>query len=155
MTAIAEPLPIISDDPRIQALYEQSRAAGSSHKLAEMLAFQSPPGSLTDREFFSGQGTLADQFKGDEAMLKRLVSTAASNGRRPQASDVYCSGLARFPGDPEAFVPSSGGRNYIRRLSEQRGHACHGAVEVKKREPTEDSKVLKPKPEKGKPEKTK
>jgi hypothetical protein len=35
--------PQVSDDPKVQAHYEECRRNGCSHKLAEMLAFRKPP----------------------------------------------------------------------------------------------------------------
>ena len=42
--------------------YLHQRKQGASHNIAAMTAMQAAPGSLTDREFFAGMGTLDQQF---------------------------------------------------------------------------------------------
>jgi hypothetical protein len=111
-----------------QALYEQAKANGATDRLAEMLAAQQAPGARTDREFFRAHSTLDAQFKVDRH-LKHYVRQAKKAGYKPNINDVYLSQLARFPGDPEAFI--SGGRNQIRRVLEKRGWGCEGIVDVK------------------------
>ena len=121
----------ISDNPEIQARYEKMIRNGVSPKLAEMFALQKAPQSLTDRELFQGYGPLESQFAGDPIGLAQVVRTAKRHGYKPNANDVYIAPLARFPGDPQAFVPPTGGRGYIKKLCEQRGWACDGVVKVK------------------------
>lgn len=110
-------------------VYYVSRRNGSSHRFAEMCACQSPPGCMTDAIYFAGQPQLCDQFASD-AQFKTVLGIAKKHGYKPNMHDVYVPGLARFQGDPEAFVPQSGGRGYIRRLCERRGWECDGAVKV-------------------------
>ena len=59
-----------------KALYRKCLANGCAPTLAEMLALQEAPGAMTDRELFQGMGTLADQFKGEERNLTKLVAAA-------------------------------------------------------------------------------
>tara|TARA_R110000824_G_scaffold6882_3_gene31606 strand:- start:12200 stop:12658 length:459 start_codon:yes stop_codon:yes gene_type:complete len=106
--------------------------------MAEMMAFREGPRSMTDREFFEGQGTLAKQFEGDERALDKLVEHARAKGYTPNYNDVYVGGLAKYPGDPEAFISPSGGRGQIQQLCEKRGWECSGAVNVKHRQPETD-----------------
>ena len=47
---------------------------------------------------------------------------------------IYLGGLARYPGDPEAWVS---GRGDVQRICETRGWGSRGAVNVKSQEPTE------------------
>ena len=96
--------PKISDDARVQQVYEESREAGSSHKLAEMLALRQGPSLSTDTRFL------------------------ARFGPEPKH---YISQLAKFRGDPDAWI---GSRADIRRKCEERGLGCEGAVNVKERE---------------------
>ena len=119
------------------ALYAQLRMNGSAHSFAEMIALQKGPGLDTDDIFFSGQGTLYDQF-GSEKHLQKFVKNAKANGYTPSPNDVYYPGLARFQGDPEAFVSRSQGRSYIKKLCERRGWACEGGVKVEHRQPGDD-----------------
>jgi len=123
--------PTISDNIAVQAAYLESRRLGESHSIAEMLALRQLPGVSTDRELFAGRGTLADQFKGEEHVLEQLSRKAAANGRKPQYTDLYEPSLAAYPGDPEAFIPASGGRSHIAEVCRRRGWACDGTVKVK------------------------
>ena len=119
------------------ALYAKMRRDGQRHRFSEMIAMQQPPGcGITDKVFFQGVPRLAEQM-GDR-QLKTLVANARRHGFEPPADAIYQSGLARFPGDPEAFVTRSMGRHYIKRLCESRGWACDGAVSVSAREPEQD-----------------
>lgn len=133
----------ISNDPAVQARYVECLSNGCAPRLAEMLAFQSAPKAMTDREFFEGRGTLAKQFSGEEAVLEKVIAAAKKRGYVPNANDVYCAGLADSIGDPAAFVPATGGRGHVQQVCEQRGWACDGAVQVKKR-PLEAAPVSVP-----------
>lgn len=118
-------------------LYAKARREGATDKFALMVSMQRAPGGLTDDVFFAGVPTLADQI-GSQVRTKRLVEIARRHGYNPSPYDMYQSGLARFEGDPEAFVSKAQGRGYIKRLCEQRGWACEGLVNVKAREPEDD-----------------
>jgi len=119
------------------ANYAQMRMNGSEHKFAEMISLQKSPGLQTDAIFFSGHRTLYDQF-GSQKHLDRFVNTSKAHGFTPNAHAKYFPELARFQGDPEAYVTRSQGRSYIRKLCEQRGWECQGDVKVAKREPESD-----------------
>lgn len=120
-----------------RALYMKIRRGGASHRFADMVACQRGPGLMTDSVFFAGMPKLGDQFRND-VQLAKVLKIAKKHGYSPNVNDVYEPGLARFQGDPEAFVPPSGGRGYIRRLCEKRGWACDGAVKVEHRQPLSD-----------------
>jgi hypothetical protein len=126
--------PIISDDPAVQAFYENSRRDGNSHNIAEMCALRSAPRGMTDNVFFEGVGTLAKQFEGDERVLEKVTKTAMAHGYKPNPNDFYNSSLAAFVGDPKAFIPASGGRGHVQAVCEERGWSCQGAVKVKGRD---------------------
>jgi hypothetical protein len=132
--------PLVSSNPETQAYYEWLRKKGNSHKLADMLAFGKAPKARTDREFFAGIGTLEKQFDHDGKMHEGVVKLAMKHGYKPNNNDVYLSSLARFVGDPEAFVSPSGGRGQIQDTCEKRGWECHGTVNTKYREPEEAPK---------------
>jgi hypothetical protein len=102
-----------------------------------MIACQRGPGLVTDNAFFAGQPPLRDQFR-DKRQLKKVLASARRHGYKPSPSDVYEPGLARFQGDPEAFVPRTGGRGYIKNLCHKRGWGCNGAVNVEPAEPRVD-----------------
>ena len=120
-----------------RALYMRLRRTGQTHRFAEMVACQAGPGLMTDSVFFAGLPKLQDQFAND-TQREKVLATAQRHGYTPNPNDVYEPGLARFQGDPEAFVPPTGGRGYIRRLCERRGWGCNGAVEVQHSEPIRD-----------------
>jgi hypothetical protein len=68
------------------------------------------------------QGTHCQDSAYDQ--MRYMAAEAAgvdTNGRR------YISGLARFPNDPEAWVSDL---SDVRRVCEQRGYGCEGAVDV-------------------------
>lgn len=119
------------------AVYVQMRFNGNTHKFADMIASQRGPGVDTDAVFFSGHRTLYEQF-GSQKHLNRHLGHAAESGFKPGLHDKYFPELARYQGDPEAFVSRSQGRSYIKKLCEKRGWAIEGAVNVKSREPSED-----------------
>lgn len=120
------------------------RISKGNHKYALRMVqgnyFAPAPGTLSDREFFAGRGTLADQFQGDEQTLKLLVAEAQRRGYTPGPNDVYTPTLARDFGDPLAFVPPTGGRGHIKKVCEMRGDECQGLVNVKSREMVGPSK---------------
>jgi hypothetical protein len=119
-------LPVVSDDVMIQAAYLQMRADGVTHKLAEMLALQAPPMSNTDREFLEGT---QNQFVGDEKTGDLFKKIANRRGVSVTGKH-YVGGLAKFPGDPEAWV---GSRGDVKRVLEDRGWGSEGAVNVEPR----------------------
>lgn len=124
-----------------QEIYDKVIAEGGSPRLAEMLALRSPPMALTDRELFDGVGTLDKQFDGATDQLEKTVAAARKHGYSPGVNDFYNPMIARFIGDPEGFIPPTGGRNHMRRVMEKRQANMSGAVEVKApmyREPTPD-----------------
>jgi hypothetical protein len=125
-------LPQISDDRVVQAFYERLRWQGVSHALAEMLALQQPPGSKTDREFLTASENNR-QFQDCPHIGNLYRRQAAAAGVSIQGKK-YLSALARYPGDPEAWVTD---RADVRRICEARGWDCQGDVRVKGRDPAE------------------
>lgn len=117
----------------VQTRYCELLGTGVAPRMAEILALRMAPRGMTDSIYFCGQGNLDKQF-GDApcGQLEMLVKAARGHGYEPGMNDVYDSGLARFFGDPLAFVPATGGRNHIRRVAEARDIECHGPVEVKR-----------------------
>ena len=106
----------------------QSTPATAEQKAAfvEMLALRSPPGADTDTAHYAGMGTLDKQYKGDERYLAQITANAKRHGYNPSIHDVYDPTLVRpevGPGDPEAFVKTTGGRYYREQLLAQRRRA--------------------------------
>mgnify|MGYP001610868419 CR=1 FL=1 len=130
-------LTLASDGSTRLAFYMRLRYEGKDHRMADMLASQRPPGCVTDDTFFGGIPRLAEQI-GDDKQLQKYVNAARKHGYNPSPNDMYQPGLARFPGDPEAFINRSRGRSYIKKLCERRGWGCAGAVNVEARQPDHD-----------------
>jgi len=144
--------PTISDDPRVQKFYAkvrrnlkaQAKREGkpsddvADHRFAEMLALKQTPKCMTDREFFAGMGTLDQQFKHDPQHLKVITDAAKKQGYTPSPNDVYMPGVAKFPGDKDAFISPSGGRGQLRKAVEKHGTGGEGAVSVKTPSAKED-----------------
>lgn len=82
------------------------------------------PGCRTDREFLFGHCN-GNQFEktpdvGDDYRAKAEAAGVSTTGK------IYLSGLARFSGDPEAWVSDRGD---VQRAVEKRpGWSCEGAV---------------------------
>mgnify|MGYP006908267043 CR=1 FL=1 len=132
----------VSDNPQVQVFFEMLVEQGQSESMAEILATRRPPRVETDREFFLDHGMLAKQFqthmKDNQKEMEYYLRVAKKMGHNPGANDVYVSSIARFPGDPEAFVPPTGGRGHVKKVLEERGWASSGIVNTKYREPEED-----------------
>ena len=95
--------PVVSQVRAIQQHYEECRNVGTSHRAAEMFAFGSGPSLQTDTRWISGQ----------------------DNGRN---GAVYKHQLARYPGDPKAWVRS---RADCRAIAAERGMTLEGSVNYK------------------------
>lgn len=116
----------LSRSSDVQVAYFKMRILGQSHRMAEMLATRSFPGIRgTDSTFMSGSHMQDGLLDG---VRQRMAAQAGvdTNGRR------YIAGLARFPGDPEAWVS---GLSDVKRICSDRGWNCHGAFEYEAPEP--------------------
>lgn len=112
---------IISDNPVIQAHYERCISEGTSHALAEMFAFQQGPQLNTDTAYMAGKWEQNDKTLDHHRKLAKKAGVS-TQGR------TYLKSLARYPGDPRAWVDSKGD---IRRVCEQEGWGCDGVVKTK------------------------
>ncbi len=112
--------PAIVANPQWLKEYVTMREAGEPHGFSAMIVMQQPPGCISDNTYCSGRGTLDDQLGSEQAA--NLTKIAERNGYRPNVRDVYEPGLARFQGDPQAFVPQSGGRAHIKKVLNDRGY---------------------------------
>jgi hypothetical protein len=118
--------PTISDSQEVQAFYERMRDEGTSHSLAEVFATQQSPGIAgTDSNFFAGlhSGNHLDRWPGP---VRRAYLAKAKAAGVDISGCVYLPSLARFPGDPLAWVR---GRGDVKKLCEQQNLTSHGAVE--------------------------
>jgi hypothetical protein len=102
--------------------------AAAKARFDEMVLSRTPPMSSTDREFLEGHCN-GSQFEGQDYIADRYRREALAAGVDPKGK-VYLGGLARYPGDPEAWVS---GRGDVKRVVESRGWGCEGSVNVKSR----------------------
>jgi hypothetical protein len=109
--------------------YVAMRMAGESQRMAAMLARREGPALKTDAEFRKGTWG-GNQFASCPAVGHEYVSRARAAGIDP-AGKVYLRGLARFPGDPGAWVS---GRLDVERIASERGWGVSGSVNVARRE---------------------
>lgn len=119
----------VSHRALIQARYVAHILDGDSHLMADMLAHAKPPQSKTDREFLRGHCN-GSQFEDTPYIGDGYRQMALENGVNPKGK-IYLGTLARFPGDPEAWVS---GRGDVQKVCEMRGWGCEGSVNVKVRE---------------------
>jgi hypothetical protein len=121
------PYDILNADQYVQERYRQMVLDGTSPRLAETLALQKFPGTVSDREFFKGQKPLADEWQ-DDATLRKNVKLARLRGGNPGPNDVYVPSLADGAGDPLAFVPATGGRGHVKKVLQMRNWSADGLV---------------------------
>lgn len=99
-------------------------------RMDEVLKSRKMPSIRTDAQFLANHGTLDKQFAGDNRQLKAVTDTAKSLGYNPNPNDTYIPTLARFPGDPLAFVPAGSPKSHIKKVCETTDRACEGDVTV-------------------------
>lgn len=92
-------------------------------RLQEMLSDRKAPRANTDREFLLGHCN-GSQFEGQEARGDALRALAEAAGQSTKGK-VYMGSLARFPGDPQAWVD---GKGDAERVIEQNGWGSQGAI---------------------------
>ena len=127
----------------VLALYVIARRNLSTHEFAMMLCLQKAPGIETNNTFWAGRKRFDEVF--GERYADGIRSGLAAKGINLGETGEYMPELVR-PGmgfspknpDPQAVVPFHGGRDYIRRLCQDRGWESNGAVTTKHREPITD-----------------
>lgn len=110
--------------------YQRCLSEGTSPKLAEMFATGQPPACMTDSVFLEGHCN-GNQFESTPYLGDHYKQVAESHGQDVKGK-VYKAGLARFPGDPLAWIS---GRGDVQRICETRGLDCEGAVTINARRP--------------------
>lgn len=116
--------------------YETCRRYGASHKLALMFALAQAPGLVTDATYMAGHH---DSGFGKNPTTAKMGDFYAAQAKKHGMTNLtgkrYLSSLARFSGDPDAWVS---GRGDIKRVLERRGDGCVGTVntKIREREPT-------------------
>jgi hypothetical protein len=98
---------------------------GCTPKLADMLALQKPPAGVSDCTFLAGHcnGSQFDKGPFQRLMGDKLRAEAEANGQNTKGK-VYLGSLAKYPGDPAAWVES---RDDVKRVCERRGWGCEGS----------------------------
>ncbi len=94
---------------------------------SEAMRVFSIPHLRTDSTFLAGMSTNGSQFEARPEQGDYYKKVAEAHGQDTKGK-VYLSGLAEFPGDPEAWVS---GRGDVQRVAEARGYNVQGAVNVK------------------------
>lgn len=127
---------------RLRHLYRWHREGGGNHKFSMMVVLQQPPGCNTDKTFMRGYGGTGNEFDGHFKMFGDVYRKKAEKAGVSVNGARYMGGLARYPGDPEAWIR---GKGDIVRVCEKRGASCEGAVTVKAPEtrPEDPRKGLK------------
>lgn len=123
-------------DQEVLHHYLESRKQGTAHGLAMMFALGTAPQAQTSREFMQGHCN-GSQFEktphiGEAYARPARQAGVHTSGRR------YMSSLARFPGDPEAWVDSL---DEGKKLCEKRGWGMTDGNErelVKMRQPEKE-----------------
>ncbi len=106
---------------------------GAAERLAAMFASGTPPCCMTDDVFLEGmEARQANEFNGNREIGDFYRGEAVKGGVNPHGK-VYMHGLASFPGDPKAWISSRGD---VKRVCEEKGLECSGAVTVRGPEPT-------------------
>jgi hypothetical protein len=96
-----------------------------------MLASHSFPGCIgTDRAFLQGRHLGLSQFA-DMPLAARHHERIAETSGISTVGKCYISTLARYPGDPQAWVSDL---HDVRARCEERGWGCEGAIKVAPRE---------------------
>lgn len=112
------------------------RRSGQSVGFAAMIAMQKSSGIATTDTFWSGRKPFWEVY--GQGYANNVRKKLSARGVNLGDNGEYMPELARFTGDPEAVVPFSGSRDYIRKLCEKRGWSCNGAVNVSARQPDRD-----------------
>lgn len=115
-----------------EATYHFRTHRRDANVFEDMIRSGLAPHCISDQTFMRGHDN-GSQFEGNQAQGDFYKKITEANGGNTNGKR-YLSGLANFPGDPEAWVS---GRDDVKRLLEKRGWASEGAVTVAARESIE------------------
>lgn len=108
--------------------YVRMRRDGESHNMAEMLATRSFPGVKgTDSVFMEGRHLDGSQFEKDAPNVGQHHLELARKAGVNVTGKYYSGTLARFPGDPRAWISGLGD---VKRIAEERNIGVAGAVNI-------------------------
>lgn len=125
------PQEIVNMGPQAIGIYENAIKNGTSPRMAEMFASRKAPGGGITTDVFMADSPalhLRDQFDGDEWRLSRVINGAKRAGFTPNATDRYIPTVARFEGDPRAFINHKHTLGDLKRELEDAGVEAEGAV---------------------------
>jgi len=115
-------------------IYQLALSQGASPLFADLLASRQPPGARgTEKAYMEGRNNNEDLNKMNATMRKHLLDEAAHAGVSISGK-TYCSGLARYPNDPGAWVS---GRDDVLDKVKRNGWSCEGNVNYKPAETPE------------------
>lgn len=120
-------------DGRLVLVSGADDADGDARRMQEILESHAAPGVSTDSTFFAGVGSLNQQIL-DPRSRERLHKNAKKMGIPLTGNEFYQPGLAKFPCDPRACISQAGGKAQIRKMVEEKGTGCEGAITVKARQ---------------------
>lgn len=112
-----------------EAIYEVAKSNGCSDRLADLLASRQAPALRTDTYHF--KRLHANPLEQVRPALRPKYAALAKKAGVSISGKKYMGSLARFPGDPQAWVDSRGD---AKKLIEQRGWGADGLVKVKPKE---------------------
>ncbi len=92
-------------------------------KLCEMFASCTPPQCHTDNTLMNGGVENGRQFAKAEWAGDFYAKQAKKHGLKSTKGRIYMSRLAKFPGDPDAWIADKGD---IQKLAEKRGMGING-----------------------------
>jgi hypothetical protein len=120
----------------ILASYVILRRGGSKHNFAAQIALQKAPKCETNDTFWSGRKPFHEVFghRYADGIREKLAKQGVPLG----SNSEYMPELARYPGDPEAVVPSHDVRGHIRKVVESRGMIYKSPTDIECREPESD-----------------
>lgn len=116
----------IDDQEITEDGYKAVCQAKDEARLTEMLSTGDTPHCISDQTYMKGHDN-GSQFAKNPQFGNYYRHITEQHGGSTKGKR-YISGLARFPGDPEAWVT---GRDDVRRVIEGRpGWSCQGAVDI-------------------------
>jgi hypothetical protein len=114
--------------------YIELRLQGQSPSIAAMLAEQKAPQGIGDKTYLAGVNPGGNQFQSNPALGDFYAAEARALGINISGC-TYLSGLASHPGDHKAWIRDRGD---IRRVCEEEGMECTGAVNVRAKQYDDD-----------------
>ena len=121
--------------PMDEEAYRELTQHADEQRLLEMLESGRGPHCVTDSTFLKDSEN-GRQFADCPHIGDAYKARCEANGGSVKGKK-YLSQLARYPGDPRAWVS---GRGDIQRICEEDGSTCDGLVKVKGRQPREAPK---------------